>query len=79
VAQTEFTRKVKIKDSSNLSAVDYDPVSKDMRVDFANGETYIYHKVPASTFGTIVSSESVGVSFQQLVRQNKSVKYEKVS
>ncbi len=63
-----FTRKVYIEDSMNLARVEYDPLHEKMRVKFTNSRVYLYHDVPSHAFGQVIASDSVGESFNRLIR-----------
>jgi KTSC domain len=54
--------------SSNISTVGYDPTSATMEVEFTSGAVYQYFDVPRSIFEAVISSASVGSSFQDLVK-----------
>ncbi len=60
--------------SSNVAAVGFessDPENSEtgtLRVEFKSGSTYDYQNVPQSTFDALVSAESVGRAFNQLVK-----------
>lgn len=47
-------------DSSNLSAVGYDPVSKILRISFRSGSTYDYFDVPENIYTGLMNSTSKG-------------------
>jgi hypothetical protein len=58
-------------DSSNVSAVGFDPGKGDegvLAVEFKNGTTYLYHHVPRSLFEELRTAESVGKFFGAHVR-----------
>lgn len=47
-------------DSSNLSAVGYDPVSQILRIDFHGGRTYDYYDVPENIYTGLMNASSKG-------------------
>lgn len=47
-------------DSSDLSAVGYDPVSKILRIIFHSGGVYDYFDVPESTYVGLMNATSKG-------------------
>lgn len=47
-------------DSSNLSAVGYDPVSQILRISFHSGSTYDYFSVPEDIYAGLMSASSKG-------------------
>ena len=64
-----YSRKVHVDDSSNIELVEYDPEIKALKVTFLRGGgTYLYEKVPAKTFGELISADSVGKYFQANVK-----------
>jgi hypothetical protein len=76
---SDFPRKCKVEDSSNIAAIYYDQDSMTMAVKFKSStsgrEWYAYDKVPANMFGSLISSPSVGKAFQQLFRQNDGIPF----
>lgn len=66
-----FTRRVEIRDSSNLTHVFYDPVTKAMLVEFYNDRQYLIENVPSEIFGAIISGESVGRLYHKLITRDK--------
>lgn len=58
----------KTVESSNISAMGHDGVT--MAVTFKSGVTYAYDNVERHVFDEIVSSDSIGGSFNTLVRKN---------
>jgi len=63
-------------ESSNLSAVGYDPAGKTLRVAFKNGGVYDYSEVPVDVFTALGSAESIGGAFHKLVK-TAGFKYER--
>ena len=54
--------------SSNLAEGSYDGDTKELRLTFHSGSTYIYSEVPASTWEGITSAESAGKYFHQNIK-----------
>lgn len=46
--------------SSNVSTVAYDPIDGTLRVEFKNGGTYDYLRVPEATFRNLINARSPG-------------------
>ena len=63
-----YVRRVKVEDSSQIDEVCYDITALKLRVSFNTGASYVYHKVPASVFGELVSALSIGKFFAKYVR-----------
>lgn len=57
--------------SSNISAAGYDPETKTMEVQFANGAKYQYTNVPKEVYEGMWTSESIG----KYVREHISSKF----
>ena len=55
-------------ESSNLSAVGYDPDTQELQVQFKNGGIYSYEGVPHQTHADLVSAESIGSAFHKLIK-----------
>jgi hypothetical protein len=49
--------------SSNLSAVDYDPRSGQLTIAFHNGRVYAYFRVPPPAFAGLMQARSRGKYF----------------
>ncbi len=73
-----YDRVTKITDSDNIAYISYNPQLNSMIVEFINGDGYEYLDIVPSIYGAIVSGESVGSTFQKLVRNNKSIKFNKI-
>lgn len=54
--------------SSNIKSVGYDPVKKEMEVEFHSGEIYAYHHVEPHTYKGLIEASSVGSYFHKHVR-----------
>jgi len=58
-------------ESSNLAAVGYDQLNKELVVKFAkNGAKYVYFDVPLETYNQLMTAESVGKYFCANVRDS---------
>lgn len=55
-------------ESSNLEAVGYDPVSREMTVHFKNGGKYKFSNVPEHKHSALMKAESLGRHFQTHIR-----------
>jgi hypothetical protein len=64
-------RRCEVSDSTNVFSVSYDIAEAKMLVFFQDLSGYVYSNVDSSDFGAIVSSQSVGKTFQQLLRERK--------
>ena len=54
--------------STNLRAVDYDPRTYTLTVDFRNNRRYQYHGVPSNMFQQLLHSASKGHFFSTFIR-----------
>lgn len=54
--------------SSNLSYIGYDAEAKELHVTFAQGGTYIYSGVDATTYQNMLESESPGGFLHRNIR-----------
>lgn len=68
-------RIVTIDDSSHISQMSYDVDTQVMHVRFVSGMVYRYDKVNPSIFAVVVSADSIGVAFNELVKFNSSIPY----
>ena len=50
-------------DSSVIKSVGFEPVHRDLFIEFKNGKQYIYHEVPEEEFEALIEAESVGSYF----------------
>jgi hypothetical protein len=57
-------------DSSNLESVGYDSNSNILEVEFKNGTLYQYTGVPEHIFPELIAASSVGVYFNENIRNN---------
>lgn len=73
-----FERRCEVRDSTNITMVAFDPAAEKMRVEFKNGDCYDYSGIIGITFGAIVGANSVGNTFQKLIRNNAAFKFKKV-
>lgn len=62
--------------SSNLAAIDYEPKTKTLTVEFHSGINYDYDNVPMSVVQDLVSASSQGKYFNQKI-DGKYVKRKK--
>lgn len=54
--------------SSNIDAIGYEPETQVLKVRFHTGITYAYGNVSHQQFTTLINAESVGKSFNQLIK-----------
>ncbi len=57
-------------DSSNILAIGYDDVTRELYVQFLNGCTYIYSDVPPETYGEMLQADSKGSFLNREVKPN---------
>jgi hypothetical protein len=79
---SDYPRKVKVDDSSNIYSVYYDPSTRDMAIKFVegkNGEWYHYPDVPPTMFAALISEDSVGKAFHRMFKRNDAQPFRKVS
>jgi hypothetical protein len=78
---SEFPRRVKVADSSNISAVYYSHEKNAMAVKFHSSERcwYYFPNVSPAMFAALISEESVGRAFHRMFRMNNAIVYERVS
>lgn len=55
-------------ESSSIAAIDHDPDSNTLMVEFKTGQTYHYAGVPASAHAALMASKSKGMHFQAHIR-----------
>lgn len=55
--------------SSNIAALGYDPVAKELHVKFLSGATHAYADVPATTYTAFLNSPSLGSHFSKHIRE----------
>lgn len=68
-------RIVNLDDSSHITQIAYNLETQVMHVRFLSGMVYRYDKVHPDVFGQIVSADSVGAAFSELVKFNPSIPY----
>lgn len=56
--------------SSNIAAIDHDPVLLELTVEFKNGTRYLYRQVPPSIFDQLIKADSVGSAFHKLIKSH---------
>jgi KTSC domain-containing protein len=54
--------------SSNISRVEYDPVSRQLDISFKSGGIYRYHDVHPATHLALVTHQSLGKAYNDLIR-----------
>lgn len=54
--------------SSAISSIGYDPISKGMKVMFKQGKTYDFCNVPQHIFDSFISSTSKGIYYNSYIR-----------
>jgi hypothetical protein len=54
--------------SNAISAIDYDPGTRQLRVTFPGGNTYKYYDVPLGVYETFVHADSKGLYFNGYIR-----------
>jgi hypothetical protein len=71
-------RVFKSPQSSNVAAARYDPVSKEMQIDFRSGHTYSYSKVPPMIWNKFSLAMSKGTFMAKYIRPRyKGIKMER--
>jgi len=55
-------------DSSNLSAVGYDPKTKTMHIRFQSGRLYAYYDVPEDIYQDLMNADSLGSYFNSFIK-----------
>jgi hypothetical protein len=56
------------RDSEVIEDIDYDPVSRDMRVALTTGRVYVYFNVPAEEYEAFRAAASLGRYFNANIR-----------
>ncbi len=56
--------------SSNIAALDHDPITLTLTVQFRSGARYRYEHVPTNLFDQMIKSDSVGSAFHKLIKSN---------
>ena len=55
-------------ESTQLSAVAYNPDTREMRIQFAKGQIYSYSNVPSDIYDSLLNAPSVGQYFNTNVK-----------
>lgn len=63
-------------DSSNIEAIGYDEVDRELYVRFLNGRTYVYSDVPAETYQELVQASSHGSYLNREIKGNYAYRQE---
>lgn len=66
-------------ESSNIKSIGYDGEKTLLEVEFNNGKVYQYHPVPYMLYKMVISAESIGRTFNEKVKSDKSIKYKDMS
>jgi hypothetical protein len=61
---------MKLVESSNIVALQHDPINLTMIVAFKNGTFYLYQGVPHDLFDQILKADSVGSAFNKMVKSD---------
>ena len=64
--------------SSNIKAIDYDPTTKTLTIEFNSGGLYEYHDVTEAEHNTLLKADSIGSHFHQHIKSKKFTKKEGV-
>ena len=59
--------RTKVK-SSHIAGVGYDPGSRELHIEFHNGEVYSYKGVPAHYHRALSDAKSAGSSFHKFIK-----------
>ncbi len=54
--------------SSMMRSVGYDPTSETLEVEFNSGAVWQYREVPQEVYEQLISSDSLGSYFRQLIK-----------
>lgn len=54
--------------SASISSLGYDPATSTLEVEFASGDVYRYFAVPRAVHVSLLAAESVGRTFNVVVR-----------
>ena len=65
--------------SSNINSIGHDETKNLLEVEFYNQAIYQYHPVTRETYLTILASDSVGKTFNELVKNNPEVKSKRMN
>lgn len=79
MSEIEYDRVVDVYDSDNVVSIAYSLDSKMMKVRFNTSAEYVYYKVTAQIFGSIVGSDNVGKMLYALVSSDPATfPYERI-
>ena len=56
--------------SSNISAIGYDPATKELHVKFKSGETYAYGNVDEKAHAALMAAPSIGGHLSKTIKPN---------
>jgi hypothetical protein len=62
-------------ESSTIAQSIYYPVQELLTIHFKKGGQYTYHPVPQNIYAELILAESIGKTFQQLIRSNKDITF----
>lgn len=65
--------------SSNINSVGYDKNKNLLEVEFYNGGIFQYHPVTNEQYKDLMKADSIGEHFSKNIRNNKGIKYHKIS
>jgi len=54
--------------SSNVKAVGYDSLTKDLEVEFMDNAVYVYKKVPENVYVAFMTAPSIGKAVHSMLR-----------
>lgn len=60
-------------ESSNIKAIGHSKDTSVLKVQFKNGSEYTYYPIPRGLYKAIKNAESVGKTFNEIVRGNKKL------
>ena len=60
--------------SSNIKAIGYNAVKKELHIQFSSGSTYAYHGVTPELHAALLNAESIGSHFARHIRPKFSGK-----
>lgn len=70
------TIRLEVTGSSRIKSIEYDPISKELVINYVKGGSYKYFEVPQKEFDEFHNSESVGVHCTLFL--GRGYKYEKI-
>lgn len=71
-------KRQKIKGSSQIAEVGYDPEQLIMEIKFQKGGIYQYWPITTHGYHSLVDSKSVGSHFHKHIKSDPKIKYRKV-